>query len=460
MDDEMFPRMSGGVPPMQHIRENMKKMNQSNPEFEAAFENNDFSRLQELWRSNRDLLRLKMSYNINHMMTVHENETQVKSDEKSNSIRLHGNQLLRHARSSEPHTYLPVLYQYEMALCFAESAECKYKAFGNISKMYEHLKMPDQCYKATEYAIKLGDSASNQFKQKMKGRLLHCYRHVEVNIEVRAKVTNHEPPTSFISKDFKLCQDSGERYVVSTKALQPGDIVAAIKPFTTISKPTFRRQTCTYCGKRSALNRLPCEHCVHVTFCDENCKELGMSKGIHTIECDLFLNGFLLQESDMHFALKFALDALAGTKGDLQVNDPSFTCFDWKDNDLDDTKNTVKAILNMKTIKLGLPKMVEVTLGFNLLLDTLRRMEVFNELVSRFKGGEKLFTETFFKAYRILKFNGIHTDYKLTIDGFYGNLTHSCKPNLVVLQHPRFATNVYVVLQEIKVGEQLTVAFG
>lgn len=213
MENDIFgPSRGPRQPIMLQIREHLSTMKTSNPEFEAAFENNDFFQLQEIWRRNSELLKLKTQYNINYTMNM-ENKSLVKSDEKSNLIRNEANKLLRSANSSEPHTYLPILYRYEAALCFAKSDECKYKAFGNISKVYEHLKMYDQCLRTGQYAMKHAASANDQFKQKITGRLSICLKEIELNQKVRMEFLLTVPPKLQIPHYLKLGSDSsGDRF--------------------------------------------------------------------------------------------------------------------------------------------------------------------------------------------------------------------------------------------------------
>ncbi|KAL5286828.1 hypothetical protein ACFFRR_008060 [Megaselia abdita] len=426
--------------------------------FKEAFESCNFYRLQEILRTKPVLSEMKNTCEMNWAEEKAKNEPLTKSDEKSNLILNELNKLSCGATPSNHSLYLSMIKRYEKALCFAESDECKFKAYDNISKMYKNLDFFDHCLAACDSAMKHSASADEESKQKIKARIAECEAETgDPTVKVSSK--------TFVSSFIKMCVNNS---VVATKSLSPGDIVAATKPFVLISDEEFRRQTCNHCGNRLSAVKIPCDNCVHATFCSENCKKAES----HTMECFLFCDNYLLEDPNIHIALKFTIKALEITKGKYFVDDDEFSCFDWektasshsyssygipKDRKNNDG-NILKSILNMKKANVDFEEMIGCTLKFNQILEKLKSLQIFNDFIATLKNGEKSFSEMFFRSYRLIRYNGFDADSKYNIDGFYGTLTHSCKPNLMVFQDSS-GINSYVVLEEIQRGDQLTIAF-
>ncbi|KAL5286463.1 hypothetical protein ACFFRR_007849 [Megaselia abdita] len=447
------------------------------PDFREAFENCDFDYLLKMLKNKSDLRGLKTSSEMESSLEKANKKPLMKSDKMSTLIRNNGNKLLRKVNPSEPSSYLPILLRYETALCFAVSDECKYKAYGNIAKIYQNVNFHEHGLAASQYALQHAEAshADRKFEQKIIKRITDC--HFGIISRSEPKPESKISSKMFISKSLKLCDISGIKSVVSTAVLKPGDIIAHTKPFAFISCKELRRQTCNHCGNRTSAITVPCDNCVHASFCSEICKSFAMSeKGFHTLECHLFSDNFLLKEEYIHMALKFTVKALKITNKQSFENDDQYNIFDWEDKDGDhnlyhdsspyvlsnlcnheNDEKILKSILSMKKMELGFEEMLKVTLRFNEILEKLRRFKAFKNFIGKLENGEKSFSEMFFKVYPITRFNMFVADSKFNIDGFYGNLTHSCKPNLMVFQDSS-GINSYVVFEDIKVGEKLTVA--
>lgn len=190
--------------------------------------------------------------------------------------------------------------------------------------------------------------------------------------------------------------------------------------------------------------------------------------GFHGIECQYFIDKDKDTSDYMfHLALKFACKSLELTGGKpFPKTDENYTCFDWEnDADGEDDMNILKAILAMKNIEMDFENMICLTsklLYFDVMfeLEELRgKIQKFADFLAKFDDGYKIFKEMFLKIYTILQMNCFNNnDFNQTIDGFYGNLTHSCQPNLLIYRDSVQGTNRYVVFQKIKPGEKLTIA--
>lgn len=80
------------------------------------------------------------------------------------------------------------------------------------------------------------------------------------------------------------------RHVVTTRHIEPGEILAVEKPYSLILATENMYTHCAHC-LRIAWSSIPCEHCVFVLYCSKNCKELAW-KNYHDIECPV--TGLLL----------------------------------------------------------------------------------------------------------------------------------------------------------------------
>ncbi|KAL5292297.1 hypothetical protein ACFFRR_011231 [Megaselia abdita] len=277
--------------------------------------------------------------------------------------------------------------------------------------------------------------------------------------QLKPSMPKEEPTINpHLSKSLKIHKNGGEKSVSATKTLKPGDLVAVTKSFSNVYCQPYRRPNCSHCGNRISV-KIPCDSCVYSTFCSEECKIAAM-KGFHSIECPLLSACFLLDEPDIHLALKSTFKALEVSEGKSLLNDSDYTSFDWKDNDGEDDFNILKAILNTRKAKLNFIDLLGVTFRFIAIFDKLKQLDAFNNFTAKFENGEKMFAKMFFQIYPISKMNNFSSDYKFNLDGFFGNITHSCKPNVVIFHDSKTGLNNYVAFKEIKTGEKLTVCLG
>ena len=75
------------------------------------------------------------------------------------------------------------------------------------------------------------------------------------------------------------------RHVVATRKINPGEIIAIEKPYSLILSRNNVDTHCSYCLEVSWAN-IPCDHCVHVMYCSEECKALDW-KEFHDMECSV-----------------------------------------------------------------------------------------------------------------------------------------------------------------------------
>lgn len=158
--------------------------------------------------------------------------------------------------------------------------------------------------------MSLNDSSLKKFKEKLKD--------VSKISNVKVK-DNSEPVVPVIKPQGEIpCatnalavryDDKFGRHVVTTRKVQPGEILAVEKPYSLILATENMYTHCAHC-LRIAWASIPCEHCVFVVYCSENCRDVAWKK-YHDIECPV--TGILLN-LDMNklglFSMRIAILAV------------------------------------------------------------------------------------------------------------------------------------------------------
>ncbi|XP_033231350.1 SET and MYND domain-containing protein 4-like [Belonocnema kinseyi] len=162
--------------------------------------------------------------------------------------------------------------------------------------------------------MSLDNSSRMKFKEKFKEKLKDVSKISNVKVN-----GNSEPVVPVIKpQDEILCATNGlavryddkfGRHVVTTRKVQPGEILAVEKPYSLILATENMYTHCAHC-LRIAWASIPCEHCVFVVYCSENCRDVAWKK-YHDIECPV--TGLLLN-LDMNklglFSMRIAILAL------------------------------------------------------------------------------------------------------------------------------------------------------
>ncbi|CAL4121638.1 unnamed protein product [Meganyctiphanes norvegica] len=100
------------------------------------------------------------------------------------------------------------------------------------------------------------------------------------------KLKNNNPVIPSFSDALKVQYSLVRgRYIVASRDISPGDVVAMEKGYVCIPNITWAnlRSRCTLCLMR-CHNPIPCPTCARVAFCSEKCREEGMKK-FHSVEC-------------------------------------------------------------------------------------------------------------------------------------------------------------------------------
>lgn len=354
---------------------------------------------------------------------------------------------------------LVAMCAYDLALCYARTPESMGEAYGKVTAVYIQLKLIPQALKSFANFTKFADNAKLE-----PGRLQNLSRLCQQLTQIHnskkdfepAKLTYPSHPNiSGLVKLVKFCEKS----VVTEEPLEYGDIIAVTKSFCFVNESPLRRQFCNQCGDRTS-DKIPCDHCNFAVFCGESCKALAI-KEFHGIECGLCFDFAIDKDPVMYLALKFACNALRFELDSkfYETTNP-FTVFDWMEGDEENHVTILKTILSMKHTDPSFKQTFALVLYFVSVMEKAQKHEGFQKFIKSLDNWEKSLFDMFCKSYLAIKRNYFRADFTVHIDWLYGNLKHSCKPNVTVVHDSKLGTNTYLVLDRIAAGEDLTIAYG
>lgn len=125
----------------------------------------------------------------------------------------------------------------------------------------------------------------------------------------------HNQSIPCASEALTVCtNDKFGRHVVTTRDVQPGEILVVEKPYSKILSLNEAYTHCSYC-LQAHWAMIPCEFCIYVMYCSEECKEKAWDE-YHDVEC--CVNGYLVDlnfKKDGLFSLRLVIVALKRAKG-------------------------------------------------------------------------------------------------------------------------------------------------
>lgn len=195
-----------------------------------------------------------------------------KNDEISKSHRKRGNEkfCLREFQRS-------ILF-YNRGLCYAKSPSLLSILFANRAAAYLELNRYKECLENIQLAKDLG--YPNDKMPKLVAREERCKEQMIINRntvnknEEAAKnffQLSHEshPTIPFIIKGIELrSSEEFGRYLITTRDLKPGDIIAIEEPYLKYLEQghVIRFERCANCLSENNLNLIPCEECSECKF--------------------------------------------------------------------------------------------------------------------------------------------------------------------------------------------------
>lgn len=111
--------------------------------------------------------------------------------------------------------------------------------------------------------------------------------------------------------------DKFGRQIVTTRHIEPGEILIVEKPFSSMLSSENVYTHCSHCLQQHWA-MIPCKNCIYVMYCSKKCKQEAW-KSYHDIECSVigyFLN--LDYNNRNFFSLRLAILALREAAGSLK----------------------------------------------------------------------------------------------------------------------------------------------
>ncbi|CRK88994.1 CLUMA_CG002773, isoform A [Clunio marinus] len=254
--------------------------------------------------------------------------------------------------------YFEALENLNKSLCYAEEGSKEMiEAYANRSEVYFMIKEYEKCLENINLAIKCGCDAS--VNEVLKLREAKCN---ELLKDDNSQVFN---PWSF----FKLSYPPHEklpyvancielkqhelfgRYLVTTRNLTPGDIIAIEEPFFKIVHTSSTHLRCSNCLKANKLDLIPSRLTSSGMFCSEQCQTMATGN-FHNVEVDL---------RSIEFAQKILLESLNICDQNVDklkalIEDPkqsSQTVFDFDWSDKENGKFKMHGLLAFNSLQLG-----------------------------------------------------------------------------------------------------------
>lgn len=389
-----------------------------------------------------------------------------KSDEKSEKLRIQGNQQF------VKKAYKEALKFYLIAMTFSESDKIKALCYGNISACFFQIEKYDFCIVAVRKA-KEHHKVKDAFYAKISEREKKSLEFYENNGQPNRKwnILPLSYPENPRNKELADCLEKRSDGIFTKQALKIGDIVAITKSFIKGPWEVNDYVRCNNCwmDASAALEVYPaftgihtCDNCVYSLYCSAKCK--AEDSRFHSIICKDAYRVWTTFSKYGIMAMKFAFEVLS--RGidirEKEYQNSSTNFFDWKKCDFEER---LKVFCSLKTNRVENTKGILIT--FFAILEQLKKSGPIKEFFSKFDDGEELFFRTFWKGYQVAHSNSISLEkcseivWETThVDLLFGSFNHQCIPNVFVFRHFNSYKNHYVVLEKVKAGEELFVAYG
>lgn len=252
----------------------------------------------------------KVQFIYNHLAATNEfpnyNLTPFKkSTERSIVLRKKANNLF--TRKHEDDLY-NALEMYNACICFAENdSEELSIAFANRSAVYFELRLYERCLENIAL-VKLMSTYPTRLLDKLLQRESQCMSELSDGHSLskenlmeqytfEPKIL-HRPHTEVpgISETLLLKESTKYgRYVITTKDIEPGEIISIASPYESALKKSFFYKRCSFCLSENHLSLIPCTGCTSAMFCNTKCM-MDSLQSFHGFECSIV--GYINAELD------------------------------------------------------------------------------------------------------------------------------------------------------------------
>lgn len=391
---------------------------------------------------------------LRNFQNVKEKISSQKSDMRSEVFRIMGNQLFKKEDYKNP------LGFYFEGITSANSKKSQALCYGNVSACFLKLGNFPACLVAIQEALTLYTFKDNFF-EKLTRRREECKRLLEIGSEYvtsRSKQIKLSYPENPQNPEIADCLEIrfGEG-VFAKQDLKSGHIIANTR--LVIYGPTKKESyLCENCHINTIETGIvPCELCTNVIYCSSKCKAEDFE--LHLFLCNNVFVGdrlSIFQYKSLKFALKTLLKGIDITKDEMKSTLSFEASFE----------NQIKLMNSMKMCFLRNHVKFDAFLNFFVILDHLKRTHGHRLLTifRNFENGEELFFKTYWKGYQVAYINSKKSESPDVIetssfDYLLGLLSHSCTPNVVFFRRLDTGQDCYLMVRDVKAGEELTFAY-
>lgn len=405
---------------------------------------------------------------------------QKKSLAWSNRSRIEGN---NHFNKKN---YRAALTSYNEALCFAETREQRSLCYGNISAIYFALKNPDASLDNIKIAKKMHarKEGVDKFLEKLESREASCNEMLKIpglqNLVLTYPEHEHIPG---LAKTVGIReQHTKNQHLFAKESMKFGDVIAVTESiqvgldhklgsdltFLPVDSGNSADHFCYNCGVTTFYVSFPCDTCSIVQFCSEACKTENM-EAFHRIECDN-INYFQFQyEVEKILAIRLAFRFL---KSRVDLPQPYTSCFDWTDKGTT-LSDKIKSVLGFRDRVVTFDDAFLLTKRMMGAHDIIREKPEYKDVVDNIKDGSKKLWDLYGRIYRKMGSGSflnnmtdvMHRqsknalDFTTNVDWLHGLIKHSCAANVMVYRPKHANKNFYVLLDDIKAGQELTIGY-
>lgn len=185
----------------------------------------------------------------------------MKSNKVASEFLVKGDKFLAEEKFSE------ALESYNNCLRFAQNSSVESLAFAARAKIFYRAKLQRECSENIQLAKNNANIIDDDFDRDLldiETKVTSTTSTMESDNKWKffklAYEANHKIP--FITNCLEVRQnDIYGRFIITTRDLNPGDVIIIEEPFYKILAPQEKHRRCSICLKQNSLNLLPCPTC-------------------------------------------------------------------------------------------------------------------------------------------------------------------------------------------------------
>lgn len=192
-----------------------------------------------------------------------EEKIEVKNNEKANEFRAIGN------RFYKSRNFYQALLNYNKSICNARPNSTEFALiFANRSSIYFEIEAYEICMENIQLAMNFGypkDKIERLVERHERCREILLYQQLTENKENFSLLKLSHPPHAAIPFIVDCIEMRSTKrfgnYLVTTRELKAGDVIAIESPFYKFIMNTSRYSHCANCLKSEKMNLFPCCEC-------------------------------------------------------------------------------------------------------------------------------------------------------------------------------------------------------